>query len=571
LFIDGIQISSLSWNENVISGSPCSIGRIPENSNLMVGRIQDFQIYGIGKYTSNFTPPTVALVDKRLVLALPLWDNKTGTLSLTDLSNNPKTITPGSTWGGSPSWKTGVGKFYGGSAYFNGSSYLNVAGSSDFNFGTGNFTIECWVNFQSGSNPYPTGPYEVLICVGGGYYGDGGTWFAFIRNDTGGATFYIANVSGYSSIGTVNDLKIGTWRHLAVSKEGNNVRFYVDGQYVGQRIDSSSYGGNALGYIGLEHATFHDQGYYFPFCYMQDIKIFKGLAKYTSNFTPDQTSIVTGLSERIEVNTSITGSKTKNLTLSLPNVSKNLLRAKITHPTACNSPVYTNTSQFDVVSPISRAVVEVEVYQPDSTSAILREFDLTNLDYTITSDVFDSDTICFYAKDRDITVEFEMFGAKGEDSDYSSPVRESGGEGGYSKIRFVMKKGDEYILKGIKSKTALYLYRKAQLIACVAQGGKGGRYGSGGRGGGVGVSGENGFGNLSGLGGVSIQSGQLTGNGIFGSSSTTTLIYSQDSKATGTTGGRTISCTKGVYWRQQGKQRVKMLEVLNLDCPMAEK
>jgi hypothetical protein len=231
--------------------------------------------------------------DKNLVLALPLTDGGSGTLSLKDLSGNPKSITSGSTWGSAPLWKSGVGKFYGGAAHFNGSSYLNVAGSPDFNFGTGDFTIESWVNFQSGSNPYPTGPWEVLINVGGGYYGDGGVWFALVRNSSGGATFYIANVSGYAAIGTVSDLKVGKWRHLAVSKEGSNVRFFVDGEYIGQRVDSSAYGGNLAGYIALEHwANQHTQGYYFPFAYMQDIKIYKGIAKYTKNFTPDENSLV---------------------------------------------------------------------------------------------------------------------------------------------------------------------------------------------------------------------------------------------------------------------------------------
>jgi len=547
LFIDGVLVTSAVFDGN-IKATDVKIGRTPGNVYNMVGRMQDFQVYASARYTSNFTPSTVALVDKRLVLSLPLWDSGTGTLNLTDLSNNPKTITPGSSWGRSPTWKKDVGKFYGGASYFNGSSYLNVAGSSDFNFGTGDFTIECWVNFQSGSNPYPTGPWEVLVNVGGGYYGDGGTWFAFIRDGSGGATFYIANVSGYASIGIVNDLKVGTWRHLAVSKQGSNVRFYVDGQYIGQRIDASAYGGNALGYIALEHATFHDQGYYFPFCYMQDIKIYKGLAKYTTNFTPDQTSIVTGLSESVTLETEVVGAQTPNLSIALPNVSKNLIRAKISHPTACNSPIYSNTAQFDVVAPTDRAVIELESYQPNSTTASLKEFDLKNLEYTITSNVIDSDTICFYAKDRDFVVEMDMYAAKG--SDYGKYV---GGEGGYSKIRFTMRKNEEFILKGIQTKTALYLYRKAQLIACVGQGGSAGSEGNGGRGGGVGVNGENGFGRLSGNGGLTIASGQLSGNGIFGSSSTATTIYSEDSKATGTNGGRTISCSKGVYWRQQGK------------------
>lgn len=255
----------------------------------------------------------------------------------------------------------------------------------------------------------------------------------------------------------------------------------------------------------------------------------------------------------------VSGAKTNTLNISSTVISGFSIVCKITHPTACNSPIYSSIASFNVISPLNRAVVEVEAYQPNSTIATLKEFDITSLSYTINSDVINSDTICLYAKERDLTVEMEMYAAKGEDSDYNTPRKELGGEGGYSKIRFTMKKNEEYIIKGIQSKTALYLYRKAQLIACVGQGGKGGRYGAGGRGGGVGVSGENGFGRLSGLGAISILPGQLTGNGIFGSSSSATSIYAEDSKSLGTLGGRTISCTKGVYWRMQGKTACEIL------------
>jgi hypothetical protein len=227
------------------------------------------------------------------------------------------------------------------------------------------------------------------------------------------------------------------------------------------------------------------------------------------------------------------GTKTPTLLISSSVVAGYNVRCVLTHPTACNSPITSDVASFTAASPLNRAVLEIEAYTPGSSTAELLEFDITSLDYTIDSDVVDSDTICLYAKERDISVEVELYGAKGEDSDYTNPTREPGGEGGYSKLRFTMKKDEEYILKGIKSKTALYLYRKAQLIACVGQGGKGGHYGAGGRGGGVNVAGETGFGRLSGIGGQIIQVGQMSGNGIFGSSSSATSIYSEDSKATG--------------------------------------
>lgn len=519
-----------------------------------------------------------SLDENGLVLALPLWDSGTGTLSLNDVSKNPKTITKGSTWGRSPSWVLDKGKFYGGAAYFDGYSYLNLPASNDFYFGTGDFTVELWVNFQKGlrtdSGSYGgVGGWEVLVAAGGGVYFGGGIWFAVSRStpleNSSLTNVYLADFNTYTDIGQTT-IEVNKWYHFALSKDSTGVKFYIDG--VLNKFTSISswssrvFGGTEIGYIGLEHwLNTHDRGYYFPWCYMQDLKIYKGVAKYPNNFTPSQNSIISSLLQKVDIPTEVVGAGTSNLTISLPHVSNNLIRAKITHPTACNSPIYSNTSQFDVVSPFNRAVIEVESYQQNSTTATLREFDLTNLDYTINSDVFDSDTICFYAKDRDVTVEFELYGAAGQAS--TKGVGESGGEGGYSKIRFTMAKNDEYILRGIKSNSALYLYRKSQLIACVGQGGSGGIGGRGGRGGGVGVVGEDGFGQFSGIGGACIPAGQMAGNGIFGSSSTAPLIYSEDSRATGTNGGRTITCSKGVYWKQQGKTACENLGNIKFRLP----
>lgn len=587
LFIDGKQVASSNWNGD-IRATDVKIGRTPKNVYNMVGRIQDFQVHGIAKYTSDFNVTTSGIIDRTLVLDLPLWDEGKGTLNLTDLSANKKTITAGSTYGKSPLWNKGVGKFYGGSAYFNGSHYLNVSGSEDFNFGTGDFTIELWCRFST----WTTNTYEVLVNVGGGYYGDGGTWFSLLRNSTGGATFYLANVSTASPIGTVSDLKVGTWRHLAVSKSSTSVKFYIDGNLITSTNVSSwiigRFGGNSLGYIGLERATFNNVGSYYPQCYMQDLKIYKGFNKYPTEFIPNQSSSISLQSEEstyIEKSiTTVSGSKTKNLTISTDNVSYNLLRCKISHPTACNPLLYSNSVEYNVVSiyqvvpPVSsfipgpRAIVGMEVYYDDGTMSsksldisteetqITRGIDYSAYQlYTNTikgTNITASDTICLYAKERDLYVEVEMFGsAAGARPLYpgQSPL---GGQGGYSKIRFVMKKNDEYILRGIRSEGALWLYRKAKLIACVGQGGGAGGYygGGGGAGGGVGVSGGAGGGHhgVANYGGVAIQAGNLSGNGVFGSSYSGKL-YPEDKQSIDNVGGKTISCTKGVYWRQQGR------------------
>ena len=53
--------------------------------------------------------------------------------------------------------------------------------------------------------------------------------------------------------------------------------------------------------------------------------------------------------------------------------------------------------------------------------------------------------VCLYAGDKDIDVEMEMYGGVGVEPTAGI----GGGQGGYSKIRFTMKKDEEYVLTGL--------------------------------------------------------------------------------------------------------------------------
>jgi hypothetical protein len=89
------------------------------------------------------------------------------------------------------------------------------------------------------------------------------------------------------------------------------------------------------------------------------------------------------------------------------------------------------------------------------------------------------------------------------------------GEGGYSKIRFTMKKDEEYILTGLfDAVNAPFLYRKATLIAVVGGGG-GWSYGRWWRWWWYKCLGEDGEGRGGGSGGPLLRPGTLPSNGIF--------------------------------------------------------
>ena len=142
----------------------------------------------------------------------------------------------------------------------------------------------------------------------------------------------------------------------------------------------------------------------------------------------------------------------------------------------------------------------------------------------------------------------DLYGGKGDDKGSYT-----GGEGGYSRIRFTMKQNEEYVIVGLSTDlNAPFLYRQGELMSCVGQGGEAGESGNGGNGGGVSNEGQDGRGRDSGTGGVAIAEGTLGSDGSFGSRYSAGIVYSGDSQKTGQNGGVTIRCTKGVYWAQQG-------------------
>ena len=54
----------------------------------------------------------------------------------------------------------------------------------------------------------------------------------------------------------------------------------------------------------------------------------------------------------------VIGSGTTSLSVSLPNIGINTVRARLTHPTACNSPIFTNTVNFNIVD--ARQIINFE-------------------------------------------------------------------------------------------------------------------------------------------------------------------------------------------------------------------
>jgi len=245
----------------------------------------------------------------------------------------------------------------------------------------------------------------------------------------------------------------------------------------------------------------------------------------------------------------VSGSNTPNLNISSSQVGVSTVQVRIINSVASNSPLYSNVVDFGVI-PL-RKLINIEKYDTTSSTAELSSHDLLNNgELTILSQYNTSGTslISLYAPEQDINIEMDIYGGAGANSGSYT-----GGQGGYSRIRFTMKKNEEYTFAGLDIVNKCpFIYRKGSLIAVVGRGGDAASGGNGGAGGGINVVGASGGGRGAGSGGSFVSAGTLSPSGIFGSSSNLTPI-SPDTKATGQTGGRTIPCPKGNYWLSQGK------------------
>ena len=245
----------------------------------------------------------------------------------------------------------------------------------------------------------------------------------------------------------------------------------------------------------------------------------------------------------------VSGSSTPNLNISSSQVGVSTLQVRVINSVASNSPIYSNVVDFGVV-PL-RKLINIEKYDTTSSTAELSSHDLLNEgEFTILSQYNTSGTslISLYAPEQDINIEMDIYGGAGANSGSYT-----GGQGGYSRIRFTMKKNEEYTFAGLDIVNKCpFIYRKGSLIAVVGRGGDAASGGNGGAGGGINVVGASGGGRGAGSGGSLVSAGTLSPNGIFGSASNLTPI-SPDTKATGQSGGRTIPCPKGNYWLSQGK------------------
>jgi hypothetical protein len=213
------------------------------------------------------------IVTDGLVLALDAQNSKSwksGTTWTDTIGGNNGTLTGGTSHSDGPFPEAGYVEFDGST------EYLSIADSADFSFGTGDYTMEAWIY------PTSTGSYPLIIAQ---YENTSTTasWFFSLGNNTTTVEYYAyspdGNLSPYLSGGTA---PLNTWTHVAVTRSGSTVRLFVGGSQVDSRTWSNAHRDSSLSVtIGAS-----SNGLYKFSGNISNVRIVKGTALYTSDFTP---------------------------------------------------------------------------------------------------------------------------------------------------------------------------------------------------------------------------------------------------------------------------------------------
>ncbi len=178
---------------------------------------------------------------------------------------------------------------YRGSVFFsgNGSALRAVESDSNLTFGTGDFTIEFWI-LRTNTN-------QAVYLDWRNQGGNQGHRVTLYNPTTGSGDLYLYT-NGGNRISVSNGISsINSWHHVALARENSSTKLFVNGLQVGSTYTDGS-GGTPNDYVGPQdsggvYIGRYSGGSYDTSGYISNLRIVKGTAVYTANFTPPNTRL----------------------------------------------------------------------------------------------------------------------------------------------------------------------------------------------------------------------------------------------------------------------------------------
>ena len=268
LYINGKSVLSATSSATIPdNGSAFTIGAISADGSypISMGNVSDVRVVkGTAVYTAEFTPPTAPLT---AITNTKLLVQSTDASIIDKVQGSRQTELIGTVS------STTYTKYYNSSIYFDGSNdYIELKDMPEL---PGPFTIEMWIWVPSGT------------------VSQSKTFFTIGTVSSSGNCLLIYRYSNTNNIGVWNGgstilasssaIPQTQWAHLALTRNSSNtINVWINGVDKGSVSNSNNF---IPGTHGIKIGSENPLGYYFN-GYMSDIRITKGLARYTSTFTP---------------------------------------------------------------------------------------------------------------------------------------------------------------------------------------------------------------------------------------------------------------------------------------------
>jgi len=319
LWINGVP-DSLTYNySNAITFTTTNISIAGGAQYLTyAGYISNLRLVnGVAVYTGTFVPSSTPLT----VYTNPVT-NITYTSLLLNVASSGAYLNDSSlrntniTNVGSVTYNAATPFSTGGSLSFNGSTqYLTIPSSADFTFGSGDWTIECWI--------YPTAvniAQQQIITKNASIVSSAGAFILLLENNL--VKLYSMNNGGGSgwlvtSLGTTPVIA-NAWSHVAATRFGNTFSTWANGVSTASITTSFTLWDDpavplVIGSDAAGASKFSG--------FITNVRIVKGTAVYTRNFTPPTQNLTTSQSINVISGSTIAAITTQTVLLTL--VSQN--------------------------------------------------------------------------------------------------------------------------------------------------------------------------------------------------------------------------------------------------------
>jgi hypothetical protein len=294
VFIDGVsqtltETTAFGTNNTGNVAAVLDIGQIA-SGNYLNGWIDELRISkGVARWSANFIPPTLPHIpDQYTALLLQFEGADAATATYDSCGGDSRNLgdDKAPTYVGTTQIDTAQSKFGGSSLLLDGDSdYVTYADNADWDFGDGNFTIDMWIRI----NAFPGSNGDMGLV---GQYVDSNNYWILYQYNAGGncGLNFVVRIGGVykadyyiSNAGFV----VNTWYHIALVRNGTSVKLYVNGDSTGT-VEGTAIGSYAIPDLATVLYIGDDAGigeYYFN-GWIDGLRVSKGIARWTSNFTP---------------------------------------------------------------------------------------------------------------------------------------------------------------------------------------------------------------------------------------------------------------------------------------------